>query len=76
MNGESGWHQPMRKHTKLPMNRIRTQDNLTYKLATNAIAVLAFAGRPLLAPELVHALAVDLDFEQNAGAELLDTGDL
>lgn len=58
------------------MDRIRSQDERQCELATNAISILAYAERPLLAPELVRALSVDLDFNENSDAELHRTGDL
>lgn len=56
------------------MERIQSQDERQCELATNAISILAYAERPLLAPELVHALSVDLDFNENS--ELGKIGDL
>lgn len=58
------------------MDRIRSQDKRRCELATNAISILAYAERPLLAPELVHALSVDLDFNESSNSELYKTGDL
>ncbi|KAG6354628.1 hypothetical protein INS49_004646 [Diaporthe citri] len=58
------------------MDRIQSQDERLCGLATNAISILAYAERPLLAPELVHALSVDLDFNESSGTELHKTGDL
>lgn len=52
------------------MDRIQSQDERQRELATNAISILAYAERPLLAPELVHALSVDLDFDENSDIEL------
>lgn len=51
------------------MDRIQSQDERRCELATNAISILAYAERPLLAPELVHALSVDLDFNENSDIE-------
>lgn len=51
------------------MDRIQSQDKRTCELATNAISILAYAERPLLAPELVHALSVDLDFDESSDSE-------
>lgn len=58
------------------MDRIESQDTLTCELAKNAISILAYAERPLLAVELVHALSVDLDFHEDSGAELSTLGNL
>lgn len=58
------------------MDRIKSQDERLCELATNAISILAYAERPLLAPELVHALSVDLDFNESSGTELYKAGDL
>lgn len=58
------------------MDRIQSQDKLLYELATNAISILAYAERPLLAPELVHALAVDLDIDERSDKELNKRGDV
>lgn len=58
------------------MDRIQSQDERRCELATNAISILAYAERPLLAPELVHALSVDLDFNEKSDIELGKTGDL
>lgn len=48
------------------MERIQSQDKRLCELAKNAISILAYAERPLLAPELVHALSVDLDFDEGS----------
>lgn len=48
------------------MERIQSQDKRLCELAKNAISILAYAERPLLAPELVHALSVDLDFDKGS----------
>lgn len=58
------------------MDRIQSQDARLCELATNAISILAYAERPLLAPELVHALSVDLDFNDDSNVELGKMGDL
>lgn len=58
------------------MDRIQSQDERRCELATNAISILAYAERPLLAPELVHALSVDLDLDEHSDIELDKTGDL
>lgn len=58
------------------MDRIQSQDERQRELATNAISILAYAERPLLAPELVHALSVDLDFNENSDIEPYRIGDL
>lgn len=58
------------------MDRIQSQDKLSYELATNAISILAYAERPLLAPELVHALSVDLDIDESSDIELHKTEDV
>lgn len=52
------------------MDRIQSQDARLCELATNAISILAYAERPLLAPELVHALSVDLNFKFNEDADV------
>lgn len=61
---------------KAAMDRIKSQDERRCELATNAISILAYAERPLLAPELVHALSVDLDLDEHSDIELDKTGDL
>ena len=58
------------------MDRIQSQDQRLCELAKNAISILVYAERPLLAPELVHALSVDLDFDGGSDTELHKTGDL
>ncbi|KAI7779320.1 hypothetical protein LA080_000991 [Diaporthe eres] len=58
------------------MDRIQSQDKRLYELATNAISILAYAERPLLAPELVHALSVDLDIDESSDNEPYKTGDV
>lgn len=58
------------------MDRIKSQDERLCELATNAISILAYAERPLLAPELVHALSVDLDFDESSDTEFHKSGDL
>lgn len=58
------------------MDRIQSQDERQRELATNAISILAYAERPLLAPELVHALSVDLDLDEHSDIELDKTEDL
>jgi hypothetical protein len=58
------------------MDRIQSQDKRLCELAKNAISILAYAGRPLLAPELVHALSVDLDFDEVSNTELQQIRDL
>lgn len=52
------------------MDRIQSQDKRVCELATNAISILAYAERPLSAQELVHALSVDLDYNESSGTEL------
>ncbi|KAK7710332.1 hypothetical protein SLS64_005917 [Diaporthe eres] len=61
---------------KAAMDRIQSQDRRLYELATNAISILAYAERPLLAPELVHALSVDLDIDESSDVELHKTEDV
>ncbi|KAJ4386811.1 hypothetical protein N0V93_009709 [Gnomoniopsis smithogilvyi] len=58
------------------MERVHSQDNRTCELATNAISLLAYAERPLLSAEFLHALSVDLDITEMTGAELAQMGDL
>ena len=58
------------------MSRIQSQDERQRERATNAISILAYAERPLLAPELVHALSVGLDLDEHSDIELDKTGDL
>lgn len=58
------------------MDRIQSQDKRVCELATNAISILAYAERPLSALELVHALSVDLDYNESSGTELGKMGDL
>lgn len=58
------------------MDRIQSQDERRCELAKNAISILAYAERPLLAPELVHALSVDLDLDEHSDIALGKTGDL
>lgn len=58
------------------MDRINSQDQRLCELATNAISILAYAERPLLAQELVHALSVDLDFSESSDPEPYKTADL
>lgn len=58
------------------MERIQSQDKRLSELAKNAISILAYAERPLLALELVHALSVDLDFDEGSCTELHEIGNL
>jgi hypothetical protein len=58
------------------MDRIQSQDKRRCEIAKNAISLLAYAERPLLAPELVHALAVDLDVDEVFNPEPQKIGDL
>lgn len=46
------------------------------ELAANAISILAYAERPLSAQELVHALSVDIDYNESPDTKLDKMGDL
>lgn len=58
------------------IDRINSQDQRLCELATNAISILAYAERPLLAQELVDALSVDLNSSESIDTELYKTEDL
>lgn len=61
---------------KAAMERIQSQDKRLCELAKNAISILAYAERPLFAPELVHALSVDLDFDEGSYTGIHEIGNL